>query len=842
MSLEDTSPEDSPAEIERSIRRHATQSLAKPWGELAASELLSAVALSVRDRLALRMLETEERWRRADPKRVFYLSMEFLVGRLLAGSLENLRLRGAYRQALSRLGASLDELEEAESDAALGNGGLGRLAACFLDSFATLGVPGYGYGINYEYGLFKQEIDNGYQREKPDNWLREGSPWQIQRPAEACLVPLYGRIEHGVDRRGGYNPMWMDWKAIVGVPCDLLVPGYGGRTVTFLRLYAARSSHEFDIRIFNEGDYVKAVEQKIASETVSKILYPSDTVATGRELRLVQEYFLVACAVRDIVRRFEQDHADLSQFAAKVAIQLNDTHPSLAVAELMRILIDEKDMPWDEAWEITRATFAYTNHTLAPEALERWPVPLLEYVLPRHLQIIFEINRRLLEAVGVAFPYDVEKMRRVSLVEESDPKQVRMTHLAIAGSHAVNGVSAVHSDLVKRVLVPDFHQMWPERFHNVTNGVTPRAWLLKANPGLSTLITSTIGDGWVTDLEKLRELEEHASDTSFQDAFLAAKRRNKERLARVVEETVHIRLAPDALFDIQAKRMHGYKRQLLNVMHVVHEYLSLVEDGRGSVVPRAYVFAGKAAPGYWAAKAVIKLIHEVGRIINGDGRARDWLRVVFVPDYRVSLAEKIIPAGDLSEQISTAGTEASGTGNMKFAMNGAVTMGTLDGANIELCEAIGADNMFIFGNDAAAVGRIRASGSYRPRDICAADDRVRRVVDALASDRFCPREPALFNWVREAVLDEGDPFLHLADFGSYLDAQARAAAAFHDRRAWARMAILNVARAGKFSSDRAVRDYARDIWQLGEPEVPRVASVSAALPSETRVANAVEVD
>lgn len=676
-------------------------------------------------------------------------------------------------------------------------------------------MPGYGYGINYEYGPFRQEIADGYQREKPDNWLGQDSPWQIPRPAEACLVPLYGRIEHSVDRHGGYNPMWMDWRMIVGVPHDVLVPGYLSRTVHFLRLYSARSSHDFDIRIFNAGDYFTAVEQKIASEAVSKILYPSDAGATGRELRLVQEYFLVACAVRDIVRRFEEDHGDVSQLPKKVAIQMNDTHPALAVCELMRILLDEKDLSWERAWDLTRETLACTIHTFAREALERWPVPLLEHVVPRHLQIILEIDRRLLHEVAAAFAADEQRLTRVSLVEDSDPKQIRMSHLAVVGSHAINGVSAVHTRIVEQVLAPDFYEMYPERFHNVTNGVSPRTWLLKANPALSKLITSAIGAGWVTGMERLRALEAHSTDTAFEDAFLAVKRTNKERLARLIENATRVRVCPDWVFDVQAKRIHGENRQLLHLLHVVHEYVCLVDDGRPPVVPRAHVFAGKAAPGHWAAKSIIKLIHEVARVINGDSRARDWIRVVFVPDYCVSLAERIIPAADLSEQISMAGSEASGISNMKFAMNGAVTIGTLDGSTIELYDAIGDGGMFVFGLDTAAVARMKASRCYWLREIHSSDPRIRRAVDVLGSSRFCGREPEL-GWVRNAVLDHGDPFLHLADLGSYLDAHARAATAFHDRREWARIGIVNIARIGRFSSDRAVREYARDIWGLGE--------------------------
>ncbi|HXH14026.1 MAG TPA: glycogen/starch/alpha-glucan phosphorylase [Alphaproteobacteria bacterium] len=805
---------DAVSAIEASIRRHATYSLGKAWRDLSPSDLLNAVALSVRDRLVERMLETEERYQQHDAKRLYYLSIEFLIGQSLGNNLLNLGVRELYRQALRHLGADLEAVEESEADAALGNGGLGRLAACLLDSLATLGMPGYGYGINYEYGLFKQEIDNGYQREKPDNWLAQGTPWEIARPDEACLVPIYGHIEHGVDRRGAYNPMWMDWKALIGVPYDMFIPGYGGRTVNILRLYAARASRDFDMQIFNDGDYFKAVEQKIASETVSKVLYPSDAAIAGRELRLLQEYFLVACAVRDIVRRFERHHQSFREFPAKVAIQLNDTHPALTVAELMRILVDEKDLPWEEAWAITQASVGYTNHTLAPEALERWSVPLLEYVLPRHLQLIYEINRRFLDQVATAYPGETERLRRLSLIEEATPKQVRMAHLAIVGSHSVNGVSAMHTHLVKTSLVPDFYQLWPERFSNKTNGVTPRRWLLKANPALAELIRATIGDGWITDLDQLRKLEPLAADDGFQTEFHRIKRAHKERLARLMRDSARVNADPDSLFDMQVKRIHGYKRQLLNVMHIIHEYLTLSDEGRPPAVPRTYVFAGKAAPGYWAAKQIIKLIHNVGRVINNDRRAAEWIKVAFIPDYRVSLAEKIIPAADLSEHISTAGKEASGTSNMKFALNGAVSIGTRDGANLEILEAVGAENIFIFGLTIEEVQAMRAQGLYRPWDYYQQDRRVQRVAEVFRSDLFCPHEPDLFAWIYHVILDAHDEYFHLGDLPAYLEAHEQAGAAFRDQRRWAQLAILNIARIGKFSSDRTVEEYARDIWSI----------------------------
>jgi starch phosphorylase len=807
-----------PPALRDAIMRHARYSVAQPWDELSSRQRFQCVGLAVRDLMIDGLLQTQQRQRQADAKHVYYLSIEYLLGRSLASNLSNLGLYDLCRDTLRDLGVDLAAVEESERDAALGNGGLGRLAACFLDSLATLDMPGYGYGIHYEYGLFRQEIEHGEQKEKPDNWLAFPTPWEIARPEAACLIPVYGRIEHAVDRRGQYNPMWLGWRFLIGVPHDYPVVGYGGRTVNLLRLFSARSSHDFDMQIFNAGDYVKAVEQKIASETVSKVLYPSDTIPPGHELRLVQEYFLVACALRDIVGRYERDHRSFDAFADKVAIQLNDTHPALAVAELMRILVDERDLPWETAWAITQATMGYTNHTLMPEALETWPVALLEHVVPRHLQIIYEINRRFLERVASVWPGDDDRRRRMSLVEEEPSKQVRMAHLSIVGSHSVNGVSELHSRLVRTSLAPDFYRLWPERFNNKTNGVTPRRWLHQANPLLSALITRTIGDRWIADLDRLRELEPHASDASFQREFMAVKRANKERLARVIAETTGVIVDPDSLFDVQVKRIHEYKRQLLLVMHVVHEYLRLVEEGREPAAPRTYVFAGKAAPGYRTAKQIITLICRVASVINHDARVQSRLKVVFVPDYRVSLAEQIIPGADLSEQISTAGTEASGTGNMKLAMNGALTIGTLDGANAEILAEVGAENIFIFGLTADEIATLRSSGGYRPRDLYDRNPDVKRIFDALDSDRFCPDESGLFRWIGESVLDRGDAYFHAADLPAYLDTQRRVAEEFGHPASWVTKAILNVSRTGRFSSDRTVAEYARDIWKIGRLE------------------------
>jgi starch phosphorylase len=627
------------------------------------------------------------------------------------------------------------------------------------------------------------------------------------------MIPVYGRIEHGTCREGKYNPMWLEWRVLVGVPQDLPIVSQDGQTVNFLRLFSARASDEFDVEIFNAGDYLRAVEQKMQSETVSKVLYPSDAVASGKELRLIQEYFLVACAVRDIFRRYQAWHSDPRQLASKAAIQLNDTHPALTVAELMRTLVDEHDVAWDEAWQITQAVCGYTNHTLMPEALEKWPVELFERVLPRHLQIIYEINSRFLADVSARWPGDTRRLERMSLIEEGPQRMVRMANLSIVGSHAVNGVAALHSELVKTHLVPDFHEFFPGRFSNKTNGVTPRRWLQHANPGLSGWITERIGSSWQRDLTQLKGLEAFAHDLRSQQEFMAVKQANKRRLARVIAARTGIRVDPTAIFDVQVKRIHEYKRQLLHVLGVIDEYFSMVEDNVTPCAPRVHLFAGKAAPGYFMAKLIIKLINNVAAVINRDQRVANSLKVAFLADYKVSLAEVIVPAADLSEQISTAGTEASGTGNMKFALNGALTIGTLDGANVEMLEAIGAENIFIFGHKTEEVRALRAAG-YRPRDWHEGDGRIRRVLDSIIGNQFSSREPGIFDPITKALLDNGDPYLHIADLPLYLEAQDEVARAFTDSEQWSKKAILNVARMGKFSSDRSIQEYATDIWDI----------------------------
>jgi len=661
--------------------------------------------------------------------------------------------------------------------------------------------------------MFRQEIANGFQREKPDRWKTNGTPFQIQRPEEAIVIPLYGRVENARDR-GNYRQSWLDYQVVVGVPNDMPVVGYNGHTVNYLRLFQARSSDDFDIDIFNRGDYIRAVEQKIGSENISRVLYPSDSVMAGKELRLVQEYFLVACAVRDIARNFLENHNDFSIFSEKVAIQMNDTHPALAVAELMRVLVDENNLEWEEAWEITQKTVAYTNHTLLPEALEKWSIALMERVLPRHTQIIYAINHDFLRTLSAYSWVDGEKLRKMSVIEEGHDKNVRMAHLAIVASHAVNGVSALHSELIQTTLVPEFAQLWPKKFSNKTNGVAPRRWLLKTNPHLSRLLSESIGDAWITDLSELSKLEPLANDEGFQSRFAEVKVQNKLKLARIIRDETGVTTDPRSMFDVQIKRIHEYKRQLLNVLRVIHDYLRIVEDGEAPKTARTVLFAGKAAPGYWAAKQIIKLIHNVAAVVNKDPKANQFLRVAFLPDYRVSLAESIIPAADLSEQISTAGMEASGTGNMKLMMNGAVTVATWDGANIEIAEEAGEENIYIFGLRAEEIEQMQRNGLYNAREYYDRDPRIKRVLDCFVNDRFSPSEPGLFRWIFDELINRGDRFFHVADLPQYIDINEKVDADFNDAAKWRRMSILNTARSHKFSSDRTIKEYSADIWDL----------------------------
>ncbi|ROR29583.1 glycogen/starch/alpha-glucan phosphorylase [Inmirania thermothiophila] len=777
---------------------------------------LHAAAYAVRDRLVERWMETQRSYYRRDVKRVYYLSMEFLLGRLLVSGLINLGILDEARAALRRLGIELERIRDLEPDAALGNGGLGRLAACLLDGMATLGLPGYGYGIRYEYGMFYQRIENGWQVEHPENWLRYGNPWEFPRPEVLYPVRFGGRVLQFTDAAGRLCHRWVDTEEVMAMAYDTPVPGYGGRTVNNLRLWSAKASRDFDLRYFNEGDYIEAVAEKNRSENLSRVLYPSDTTEMGRELRLRQEYFFVSATLQDILYRFRKTHGDLELLPEKVAIQLNDTHPALAIPELMRILLDEHAMAWEPAWEITRATFAYTNHTLLPEALETWPVELVARLLPRHLQILYEINRRFLEEVRARFPGDEARLQRLSLVEETPPRRFRMAHLAVVGSHRVNGVSALHTGLLRREALADFEALWPGRIVNCTNGITPRRWLLQANPRLAALITERLGEGWVTDLDRLAELAPLAEDAAFRDAFRRIKQANKQDLAERIHHHLGLDVRPDTLFDVQVKRIHEYKRQLLNLLHVA----ALYNDLRAGIerLPRTVILAGKAAPGYRMAKLIIKLAHDIAEVIHHDPETAGRLSLVFIPNYDVSTAADIIPAAELSQQISTAGTEASGTGNMKLALNGAVTLGTLDGANIEIREAVGGDAFFAFGLDAEEAARLRRARPD-PRTWLEADARLARVIDQLASGFFSPDDRGRYRPLVDALLGE-DRFLVLADFTAYAAAQEAVEAAYRDPARWWAMAVRNTAAMGRFSIDRTVRDYAARIWGV-EPVTPR---------------------
>jgi glycogen phosphorylase len=772
-----------------------------------------ATSKAVQSMIVERMIATAAVHHNKNVKRVYYLSLEFLMGRLFSNSLYSAGVNDDMTNALEELGLDYEELRHEEYDMGLGNGGLGRLASCFLDSLATLDFPAIGYGIHYQYGLFRQEFRNGYQVELPDAWMQYGTPWEIVRPEHATEIQVYGYVENVFDDRGNYVPRWMGWKKLVGIPYDIPVPGYDTNTVNFLRLWESRAPEEFDFEAFNRGGYEEAVREKNHSETISKVLYPNDKTDSGKELRLLQQYFFVACSLKDIIRRFRRANEDRQDFPEKVAIQLNDTHPAVGVVELQRILHDEYGMPWDEAWSIVTRTFAYTNHTLLPEALEKWSVGLFHKVLPRHLQIIFEINKRFLEQVEAKWPGDTRMKQNLSLIEEGGVQMVRMAHLCVVGSHSVNGVAELHTELLKKQLFPAFDALYPGKINNKTNGITPRRWLLACNPRLSRLITSKIGHGWETDLDKLRALEEFADDPQFQADFMNVKQANKLDLARIIKRDCGIAVNTATLFDVQIKRLHEYKRQHLNLLHILALYRRLLQNPGLEITPRVFVFAAKAAPGYDMAKCIIKAINAVGKCINNDKRIEDRIKVVFLPNYRVSLAQRIVPAADLSEQISTAGKEASGTGNMKLALNGALTIGTLDGANVEIKEEVGDENIFIFGLTVEEVTALVQKG-YNPQEILQHNEELHAVVDWVGSNYFTPDEPPNVLSMLRDNLYYSDPFLCLADFKSYSDCQQRVDAAFRDKARWARMAILNTARVGKFSSDRAIREYARDIWKL----------------------------
>ena len=806
---------DNRAGIQQAILDHVLSSLGRDPERAGNDDMYRAVALTMRDMLVKKWISTQKNYYARHQKRVYYLSLEFLVGRSLGNSLINLGFFDAVAGALREMGYDLEAIREQEEDAALGNGGLGRLAACFMDSIATLKIPAYGYGINYEYGLFHQDIINGCQVERPDNWLRFGTPWAFERTLPLYPVSFYGKVRSFSDEQGRYCCEWVDTDVVMANACDILVPGFRNDHVINMRLWKAKASRELELGYFNRGDYIGAVEDKVQSETISKLLYPSDEPSAGRELRLKQQYFFVAATFQDIFRRFAKRSQGLDEFPEKVAVHLNDTHPAIAIPELMRLFLDVHHLSWEKAFDLCVQTFAYTNHTLMPEALETWPVALLERVLPRHMQIIFEINRRFLDQAARRFPGDTGRLRAMSIIDEGPPKQVRMAHLAIVGSHSVNGVAALHTELLKSGLFAHFHEMYPSRINNKTNGITPRRWLLKCNPGLAELVTQTIGDGWITDLEQLGKLVPYADDTGFQDAFAAVKRENKQQLIRIVRDLCRVDLDPDALFDIQVKRIHEYKRQLLNLLHVIVRYHRIIAKPDQAQVPRAVVFAGKAAPSYWKAKTIIWLINSVAGVINSDPRVGSRLKLVFIPNYGVSLAERIIPAADLSEQISTAGTEASGTGNMKFALNGALTIGTLDGANIEIRNEVGADNFFLFGMTSEQVKWERQVPGRTPMQVYEQNSEIRAALDAIRDGRFSRGYGTPFESLVGDLLDiHRDPYLHLLDVEDYIRCQETVEAVYVNPAEWRRRAILNVANMGKFSTDRTIREYAKEIWGI----------------------------
>jgi starch phosphorylase len=798
-------------ELRHAFEHHLRHTLAKDRYTATTRDRYYAFALAVRDRLIERWIPTQQMHHTRHVKRIYYLSLEFLIGRSLEHNVMNLRLEEACRQAVLDVGLDWDDLLDQEVDAGLGNGGLGRLAACFMDSLATLNFPCVGYGLRYDFGIFNQRILNGYQVEVPDEWLKLGYPWEIAHPEFSFPVQFEGRVESRPGPKGT-EWHWVDTKPVVGMPYDLPMVGYGGHTVNTLRLWSAKAAAEFDLDDFNRGSYVDAVANKVLAENLTKVLYPNDNVFEGKELRLKQQYFFVSCSIQDILRRFKADHTDWEEFPRKAFVQMNDTHPSLVIPELMRLLIDREGLGWDQAWRITTASTGYTNHTILPEALEKWPIRMFGRLLPRHLQIIYEINARFMRDVATRWPLQDDRLSRMSIIDEAGEKYVRMAHLAIVGSSSVNGVAQLHTELLKKEVLRDFAELWPERFNNKTNGITPRRWLLSANPDLAHLITEYIGDGWIIDLDQLRKLEKFLDDPAFRQRFRAAKKQNKELLAKLIARESGIDVSPDSMFDVQVKRLHEYKRQLLLVFFIIVLYDRLKKDPGLDIVPRTFIFGAKAAPGYFMAKLIIKLIHQVAEVVNGDSQVRTKMKVVFLPNYRVSLAERIIPAADLSEQISLAGTEASGTGNMKMQLNGAVTIGTLDGANVEIREEVGEENIFIFGMKSAEVEQRRRV--YNPWDVYNSDEEIRRAFLLIEKDFFSLLEPGIFKPITQSLLQGGDHYMLLADMRDYIQTQERVDAAYRDHEVWDRMAILNVARAGKFSSDRAIKEYAKEIWHV----------------------------
>jgi starch phosphorylase len=771
-----------------------------------------ALAYTVRDRLLHRWINTTTAYIKKDVKEVFYLSAEFLMGKQLGNNLLNLGLYERVEIALRELGHELKDLIALESEPGLGNGGLGRLAACFLDSLATLEIPAIGYGIRYEFGIFDQWIVDGAQVERPDKWLRFGNPWEIRRPELMVEVDFGGHTEIYHDEHGQERIRWIPERKIMGTPFDTPVAGYNNNTVNTLRLWRAGASEEFDFQIFDSGNYVGSVTDKIFSENISKVLYPNDNTSQGKQLRLEQQYFFVSCSLQDIITKYRKTNHNFDHFHEKVSLQLNDTHPSIGVAELMRLLVDQHHLGWNRAWYITRNVFAYTNHTLLSEALERWPVSLFQRILPRHLEIIYEINRRFLDEVKAKYPRDDARLARLSLIEEGGEKLIRMANLACVGSHSINGVAALHTELLKQDVLRDFNELWPEKFNNKTNGVTPRRWLALSNPKLSQLFTEKLGSGWVTELDQLKQLENFVNDPEFCEQWRKIKRDNKQALADYILLFNDIEVNPDSLFDVQVKRIHEYKRQLLMVLYIISLYNRIKSDPNEEILPRTYIFGGKAAPGYYLAKLVIKLINVVAKFVNNDPDIRGRIKVAFLANYSVSLGQIVYPAANLSEQISTAGKEASGTGNMKFAMNGALTIGTLDGANVEIREQVGAENFFLFGLTAEEVYAMKAKG-YNPRKYYERNQELREVCDRIASGYFSPDEPDLFKPLVNSLLNE-DQYMLMVDYQSYIDCQERVSKAYQDSDTWTRMSILNSARMGFFSSDRTIKEYCDDIWHI----------------------------
>jgi len=795
----------------RAIVRRLLFSQAKDQFSATDLDHYMSAAFTLRDRLMKQWLRTQQEYYEQNAKRIYYLSMEFLMGRTLGNALINLDLYEEFKDSLAEIGLTLESLRDQEPDAALGNGGLGRLAACFLDSMATLRLPAYGYGLRYEFGMFHQLIQNGYQVEAPDNWLRYGNPWEIERPEVLYPVNFYGQVSQYRDYNGNLISLWQESDLIMAMAYDTPIPGYNNLTVNTLRLWSSKAARELDLEGFNQGDYLRAVHKKSVSENISKVLYPNDHTSQGRELRLMQEYLFVSATLQDIVRRFDKEASNYQNFPDKVAIQLNDTHPAITIAELMRILVDQKELSWEKAWEITQSTCAYTNHTVMPEALECWSVDLLNHVLPRHLQIIYEINRRFLDRVWVSYPGDYEKQKRVSLIAEDGEKRVRMAHLAIVGSHSLNGVSALHSTILKEKIFKDFYELDPHKFNNKTNGITQRRWLKLSNPRLCQLIESEIGTDYLTDLYALKNLEKLADKPDFCEAWAHVKQQNKMAFTAWTAKHLNIVINPDTMFDFQVKRLHEYKRQLLNILHVIYHYKKLRENQFDKVQPRTVFFGGKAAPGYTTAKLVIKLINSVAKLVNRDPKSRDLLNIVFLPNYSVSMAQEIFPAAELSQQISTAGMEASGTGNMKFALNGALTIGTLDGANIEMLEEVGAENIFIFGKTAQEIEHLRQN-NYNSREVLTQDPELSELIDMINRGTFNPDQPELFKPLVEILINGNDPFFVLADFRAYMNCQKKVDDTYRQANKWNKMSILNVANMGKFSSDRTIAQYNTEIW------------------------------